>query len=258
MIRQLIFTGLFFLACITAGAQVTEDSLVEPTDLIEEVVSEEVAPPDTVLRVHPIPINSDSAREWKKRKEFSYVGKLDSMLRKVQSSGATQAAPRKTRRTSPSNSFSNRLLGGSGIKFFLWTLAIIFLIIIVFQLTKTGRIFTSGKKEAGVTEVPDEETLLLHHNFNELIQNAVNAEDYRLATRYHFLKILQQLRDKNHIMYEPGKTNSRYLREIPAQYQSAFANLVLQYEFVWYGHYDLSPVQYTSLEKIFHIFSDKI
>ena len=255
MIKQ-IFIIVLLLCCngsIHAQYQ-EEDSISATTHIIrdEEVIEEVVVPVDTILKVRELVISPDSATAWKNRSEFEYIHSLDSLL---QASQQTKSKPAKR---GSDNSASSEFLGGGFIKFFLWTLALLFVIFIIYQLSTTGRLFTTAKRDPQVIETPDEAELLLQHNFDSLIASAIANQDYRLATRYHFLKLLQQLRDKNYIAYEPDKTNSRYVRELPPAIQQAFSNIVLKYEFIWYGHYDIAMEQFRAMEDDVKTLSQKL
>lgn len=257
MIKKTCILILFLIAgfCYTNAqpGNSYQDSAELPAQIITEEIYQELSP-DTVVNVREISISPDSANAWRSRKEFQYIHTLDSLLRRSQE----QDKPQTIKRTGGGGGFMNRALGGGVLKTVLWTLALVFVIMIIYKLSTSGRIFSGSKKNIQVSEAPDEEELILQHNFDELISGAVKKEDYRLATRYQFLKVLQQLREKNHIAYEPDKTNSRYLREMPVNLQSSFSSLVLQYEFTWYGHYDIKRTHYSELEKDFRSFAQKI
>lgn len=255
MIKPLIILWILLLAGSGLNAQEPiEDSVTSITQIITdgEQYEEVVEPVDTVVTVREIVISPDSVLAWKRRPEFKYIHSLDSILK------ISQQQKVKPQKRSSGSSASNQFLGGGFLKFLLWTLALVFVMFIVYQLSKSGRLFTAGRRDVQVLETPDEEALLLHHDFDELISAAKRKDDYRLATRYYFLKLLQQLRDKNLIVFEPDKTNSRYLRELPMNMQKAFSGIVLKYEFVWYGHYDIGWERFSGMEKEFKNFSQSI
>ena len=207
---------------------------------------------DTTLSLRSIEITTDSINSWKKKPAFAYVRNLDSLLKASQQEAEPQ--PRPTYKPS----FMTRLLGGPGIKFILWTLAIVFIGIILYQLLKSNGLFQKAPTSR-VVENPDENMeLLLHNDFDPLISQACNLGDYRLAVRYLFLKTLQQLRDKNQINYEPDKTNTRYVYELPEQRRNDFSRLIFQYEYVWYGHFEINKDQYDQVEAGFNNFYKKI
>ncbi|RYY68315.1 MAG: DUF4129 domain-containing protein, partial [Chitinophagaceae bacterium] len=64
--------------------------------------------------------------------------------------------------------------------------------------------------------------------------------------------------DNNHIDYEPDKTNSRYVYELPESWRNDFSKLVFQYEYVWYGHFDIDNNQYANVQKGYDAFLQKV
>lgn len=247
---------LFFFNCSgnLFAQEATMDTVVTQVFQEDEVVMEEEYGPvaDTVLRLRNISIDRDSIYSLKNKKEFRYVKNLDSLLKASQ-----QKEPAQPKKIS-GNSFSNRLLGGSFIKALLWILAIFFIGIIIYQLLKSNGLFQRKSTSLVTENIENETELLLHHDFDQLIHQACKLGDYRMAVRYLFLRTLQQLRDKNQINYEPDKTNSRYVYELPEQWRNDFSRLIFQYEYVWYGHFDIQKEQYSQVEKAFSNFSQKI
>lgn len=236
----------------------TTDTVVQTVEApVEEDYNEpteEYFTPDTNITIHPVYLEKDSISNWKKRKEFFYVNNLDSLLKAYQDRKKEEPV----RRSSGGNSFMSRLLGGPIIKIILWTLAIFFVGIILFQLLKSKGLFQRSLSSR-VTEKPEEEEeLLLQNDFDQLINQAYKLGDYRMAVRYLFLKTLQQLRDKNQIIYEPDKTNSRYVYELPVNKRNDFSRLIFQYEYVWYGHFEINRDQYEEVQKGFNSFIQKI
>src|SRR6185369_2616844 len=78
-------------------------------------------------------------------------------------------------------------------------------------------------------------------NYQREIEKAVNAKDYRLAVRLMFLRLLKQLSQKKIIEYEQERTNLEYLSELNATgYYNDFFRLTRNYEYVWYGKFDVS------------------
>lgn len=254
VILLLLLQPVFVLQAQESGY--TTDTViqtVEPPVEDYNESTEEYFTPDTNLVIHPVYLEADSISNWKKRKEFSYVNNLDSLLKAYQDKQKQEPV-----KVSGGNSFMSRLLGGPVIKMILWTLAIFFVGIILYQLLKSKGLFQKPSF-AGVAEKPgEEEELLLRNDFDQLISQAYQLGDYRMAVRYLFLKTLQQLRDKNQINYEPDKTNSRYVYELPENRRNDFSKLIFQYEYVWYGHFDINNDQYREVQKGFQSFIQKI
>nr|WP_246865797.1 DUF4129 domain-containing protein [Croceivirga thetidis] len=73
-------------------------------------------------------------------------------------------------------------------------------------------------------------------DFDSLLKDALKNKDYRLAVRYHFLKLLKRLSQKELIEWHFEKTNSEYHQEIQEpKLQSGFKELAYLYDYVWYG-----------------------
>ncbi|HSN62074.1 MAG TPA: hypothetical protein VLR49_14140, partial [Ferruginibacter sp.] len=192
---------------------------------------------------------------WKNKKEFRYVKNLDSLLKDLQKK---QEASKENKVRMPNPSFLDSIFNAPFLKLILWTMAAIFVGVILYQLFKNKGFFKRVDR-VGVEEevvVPDED--ILEQNFDKLLQQAYTQGDYRLAIRYQFLKTLQRLRDKDRIEFSVDKTNSRYVHEVPEHWRNDFAKLILNYEYVWYGNFALTAAQYDLLQKKYTSFNEKI
>lgn len=97
-------------------------------------------------------------------------------------------------------------------------------------------------------------------NIDKLIEQARKKGDYRLATRWMYLKILQKLTLQNLIEWKPYKTNFDYYRELQnTKYIDQFKQASHIYEYVWYGQmpvneeiYNKYTPQLESFEKSLH------
>lgn len=111
-----------------------------------------------------------------------------------------------------------------------------------------GRVFLS-----------EEEEIIKSRNISELIAKAIEAKDFRLAIRYYFLLILQQLTQKGVIDYNFGKTDADYLGEIGEEnIQKQFKQLTRIYDFIWYGNFDATEPQFLRSKKEFERMQDLI
>jgi len=91
----------------------------------------------------------------------------------------------------------------------------------------------------------NEENIVRSENIGELIEGAINNEDYRLAVRYYYLQLLRQLNQKKLITYEFQKTNSEYLTEIKADKLRIEMKKVMRiYDFIWYGSFSLTEADF--------------
>lgn len=117
------------------------------------------------------------------------------------------------------------------------------------------KIFT-GKSKA--VEVPYTETMDNIHeiNFNEEIEKARSAGNFRLAVRLFYLHSLKVLNDKQLISWQPEKTNQTYVNELkdPGQ-QQQFSQLTRNFEYIWYGEFFIDQENFKALKQDFDQFN---
>lgn len=82
-------------------------------------------------------------------------------------------------------------------------------------------------------------------NFDILISEALKDNNYRLATRYLYLKSLKLLTNKNIIDWHYDKTNSDYINEISDEnIKMIFKRISYIYDYVWYGEFPIDETVY--------------
>lgn len=82
-------------------------------------------------------------------------------------------------------------------------------------------------------------------NFDKLIKQALKDNNYRLATRYMYLKTLKVLANKKTIEWHYDKTNTDYLNEIKdSKIKSLFKRVSYIYDYVWYGEFPIDEVNF--------------
>lgn len=92
-------------------------------------------------------------------------------------------------------------------------------------------------------------------NYEKEIDKAISNTDYRLAVRLLFLRLLKNCSDKNIIQYKQEKTNLDYLMQLyNTSYYSHFFRLTRDYEYSWYGQFELNREKFdlikTNFEKM--------
>lgn len=129
---------------------------------------------------------------------------------------------------------------------FLFVSGVLLVIAIVLIRQFSG---TAGKHLDRTRPIPVEtEEDLARADFHSLAMQAESSNDYRLAFRYQYLWVLQQLQLKNQIVWHPYKTDSDYLQEIPnSRLKASLEPLVKAYTFIWYGQKEISQAQYERL-----------
>jgi len=117
---------------------------------------------------------------------------------------------------------------------------------------KTGRI----KKPEASEEEPVENIFEL--NFDREIAAAIDVKNYRLAVRLYYLQMLRRLSEKNLISYTHEKTNSDYLFQLSGSpLYKTFFRLTRNFEYVWYGKFEISEEQFRLMQQDFQGFKQQ-
>ena len=109
----------------------------------------------------------------------------------------------------------------------------------------------------------EEETLetdnIFEINYQREIDKAVNNGDYRLAIRLLYLRTLKNLSDRNIIQYKQDRTNFDYLVQLhPTKYYNDFFRVTRNYEFAWYGQFEIDPAKYNIIRNDFENFGHNL
>jgi large-conductance mechanosensitive channel len=264
--HKIIYISFLLLSFLSA-AQAQKKFVYEDTALLQKV--EQVTAPgeevkvddntgedentDTSLYKNNLNLPYDSIRNWRNLKEYGYTQYLDSLLKNKKKTEAEEASP-----ASDPGIFNN-ILGSSFIRVLLWFLVIAFVLFIIYRLFLADGVFkrnTKARKEEADVEV---EIITDESDFDALIRQALQQANYRQAVRYQYLRTLHLLAGKNFIELAPDKTNYQYVREIANRnHQNDFAALTLNYEYVWYGEFDIEKNIYQKIETNFTSLNQKL
>ena len=264
--RKFIFIPVLLFFC-TAAVQAQDkkyevlDTVVSfdaPKEEITEYKTNDTLFIDTALYYDQLELSPDSVNEWKKQEAFSYVKNLDSLLKNRQKKTSQKEAEQEKDVSGPG--WLSSLFSSGIFHFFLWSIAIIFVLFVLYNLFLTEGAFRKNTRSSKAAEPEaEEEVITRESDFEVMIRQAVQSGNYRLAIRYHYLQTLHKLADRNLITLAGDKTNYQYVREIANQnYQNDFAGLTLNYEYVWYGEFAIEEIIYRRLETGFAQFNSKI
>ncbi|SKB45056.1 hypothetical protein [Daejeonella lutea] len=93
-------------------------------------------------------------------------------------------------------------------------------------------------------------------DFDPEIEKATQNRDYRLAVRMLYLKCLKKLSDAGFISWQIDKTNSAYISElVNHDRKQQFASLTRQFEFIWYGEFNIDQSVFTAIKQDFKDFN---
>lgn len=92
-------------------------------------------------------------------------------------------------------------------------------------------------------------------NYPREIDKAAAAGNYRLAVRLMFLQLLKNMSERNIIIYKQDKTNVDYLAELfSTSWYQPFFKVTRNYEYSWYGKFEINEDAYRLIQKDFHQF----
>lgn len=127
---------------------------------------------------------------------------------------------------------------------------IIYLFVRFLSGEKLSAIFT--KQATSILDINLSEEHIENVDLDALIKSALEEKDYRLAVRYHYLRILKLLSQKGIIDWHFEKTNSDYQYEIEAQgIKSGFRDVSYLYDHIWYGEQEIDGLKYEAVSARF-------
>lgn len=140
------------------------------------------------------------------------------------------------------------------------TIAGALLIMVIMMLLKVNafKVFYSGADQASQSYQVFHENI--HEmDFEKLIQDATNKNEFRLATRLIFLHALKLLSDKHLIDFNPGKTNHEYVEELkPSDLKTGLSELSFYFDYAWYGNFAINDTQFQKIRNTFAEWQAKI
>ncbi len=246
---QAVITGMLLLLLQGSGfAQgdvmdsTTLDSVVVTTNSYDDTGEdqERIAPvPDTpVFRAVP-----DSVIQlMQKRREFAYAND-----------------PSYWKKEKPSNesSWFDWLITRNWFRYMVLTVMVSILLFALIKIAVSNRLFIFGS--SGKSGNAEENELLEKHNLAELILQAEAQNDFRLAIRYRYMKVLQDMDERHIIQLNAQSTNWDYVNTMASHpLKKQFLLLTQAYEYVWYGEFNINSDQYGYVKTEFLQFENSL
>ena len=213
-------------------------------------------------------LQDDSIVAYRQDRDFGYIYYLDSLLRQTKnlavdtfSVNAADRPAKQPKKNSESQNIAPResIFSNSFVKILLWALAIFFVSFILYRLFLADTLFRKNPAPYTSEKQDEEEQVSEASAYDRLIAQAVMNKNFRLAVRYLYLQTLQILTDRGCIQFSPDKTNYQYINELRNKpYQNDFAAITLNYEYVWYGKFEVAEPVYHKLSKDFKTFHQKL
>tara|TARA_R110002049_G_scaffold67972_3_gene176254 strand:+ start:1932 stop:2645 length:714 start_codon:yes stop_codon:yes gene_type:complete len=137
-----------------------------------------------------------------------------------------------------------------------------FIVFIILKLVLGSEIgfwnFKRGNKKVAEKLVYEDEDI--HEvDLEALLQQAILAQNYRLAIRYYYLSVLKELSAKKLIEYHKDKTNSEYKFELKkGAIREEFSYLSYIYSYVWYGEFPINSSDFSQLKEKYESFKKSV
>ncbi|MEO7922965.1 MAG: hypothetical protein ABIR30_04755 [Chitinophagaceae bacterium] len=110
--------------------------------------------------------------------------------------------------------------------------------------------FLTTEEDSG--EMPED---IFAISYEKEIEKAAALGNYRLAVRLMFLRLLKNMAERNVISYQQDRTNFDYLLQLqPTKYYTDFFRITRNYEYSWYGQFDVSEDAYHIIRNDFDQF----
>ncbi len=134
---------------------------------------------------------------------------------------------------------------------YLIIIGVLIFIIWLFYRLNPGVGFFKSKTQPEIL-YSNEEKIIRSKNIDKLVDDALTNQDYRLAIRYYYLKVIKGLDESEIIEYQFDKTNSDYISEINnKQLKSHFLKVTFLYEYIWYGNFAVSNSDFSKAQAQF-------
>lgn len=137
----------------------------------------------------------------------------------------------------------------------LYTLMIFGAVMLILQFLKVSPQSLLSRSSPAISVDSSDGDNIHEIDFDKLILQSANQQDYRLAVRFWYLKMLKILSDAQLINWQISKTNYDYYYELKQQaLRNEFLSLTNTFENSWYGNHNLSTERYNEAMKSFTSF----
>lgn len=138
-------------------------------------------------------------------------------------------------------------------KFLMGGLVILFLFILITKTQLYKLFYSDGEIENPNFAISTNDDPNI--DFDEEIRIQTEQQQYRLAIRLHYLKVIFLLRMKDYIHFSKEKTNVDYWRDLTnADIKSRFFTITSIYNYVWYGDVEIAEEQFLRFQMSFQTF----
>ncbi|MEZ4687136.1 MAG: DUF4129 domain-containing protein [Bacteroidia bacterium] len=157
--------------------------------------------------------------------------------------------------------FSKNRIGSVNLTEMILALVVVFTVFFVALSLLGVNVRSLFKRRAQEIPLHDEELAedLRELDFDQLLAHAKGQQDYRRGVRLLYLETLNMLGEKNLIQFARHKTNYEYLLSLQGhRLYDDFERLTLQFDYVWYGNFDIDEAGFDRMTNTFRHFQSNL
>jgi hypothetical protein len=144
---------------------------------------------------------------------------------------------------------------------FIYLCVGILLVFVLYQMFFTGESFQWGRRKKNPIALIDDDVEDIENfsSWDQALEEAMNAGDYRQAVRVLYLQTIQQLQQKKLIQYQPEFTNVDFKKQLSGtNYHQAFTILTQYFDYIWYGNTMIDRQIFSFIEMRYRKFQSDI
>ena len=192
--------------------------------------------PMTAPTLRSIP--DTAIRNWKSSHDFDYANDPSLWKKPIEEEGLLE-----------------RVFDSTAFRWGIYILLGGVLLFALYKIISENNLRFFYRKPTRLKTTPLEEAELPEEDLDQLLKAAVERREYRMATRYLYLKTLRHLSGLELIQWHSQATDEEYIRQMNATPQGErFRWLTSAYERVWYGKFPLDEHQFSRLSQYFQDF----
>jgi hypothetical protein len=146
-------------------------------------------------------------------------------------------------------------------KTLLWIIIIGAFVAVMAWYLAVSNVFLFRKAAPGIINASnvEEHNDIFSINYENEISKALSTKNYRLTIRLLYLQTLKILAEKGFIQYKAEKTNSDYLWQLHGtSYYNDFFRLTRDFDYTWYGKFEVSEAAFETIYKDFTTFKNRL
>lgn len=138
------------------------------------------------------------------------------------------------------------------IIYILILITLLYTVLRLLNVDLQGLFLPKNRRTAVLQQEHDTYENIHEIDFNNAIEEALQAKEYNVAVRLLYLSALKELTDREYIHWQAGKTNYQYQQELNnLSLQTPFRELGYFFEWAWYGNFRLDEQQYQEASTIY-------